>query len=192
MSIYTTKLTKALRKEVFSGNPVPEEWMPEGTWHPGADYICLVLKNSVAPGAFKFVSAGKNLVRAVPVVPVEVISSRSDVFQSRRDHGDCGDHGDHGDHEESDARPDTPVAQNAKERGKKTVTITPETLKAVCDKLESLLLEDDAEAVDVLDANAELLDAAFPNHSDVIGSSIRSFNFEAALNALRTATATLA
>lgn len=183
MSIYTTRLTKALRKEVFSGNPVPEEWMPEGTWHPGADYVCLVLKNSVVPGAFKFVSAGKNMVRAVPVVPYDTMSSRSDVFQARSDV------------KETNARLDKPVnvaQEPPEEQGKKTALGDPEELQAVCDKLEALLVEDDAEAVDVLDANADLLDAAFPKHYRKIGDSIRLFDFEAALTALRAAIATLA
>ena len=52
--------------------------------------------------------------------------------------------------------------QLPEERGKTAVTVDPEQLKAVCDKLAAMLADDDAEAVDVLDANADLLNAAFP------------------------------
>jgi hypothetical protein len=40
----------------------------------------------------------------------------------------------------------------------------------------------------VLNENAELLDAALPNRSREIDNAIRSFDFEAALAALRAAT----
>ena len=66
MSVYS-KLKKAQKREVFSGNPVPRDWMPSGSWDERADYVCFVRQNDVAPGAFKFVSAGKNLVKAIPV-----------------------------------------------------------------------------------------------------------------------------
>ena len=75
------------------------------------------------------------------------------------------------------------------ERINATVTVDPVKLKAVCDKLEALLVDDDAEAGDVLDVNADLLNTAFPNHYRKIEDSIRSFDFEAALVALRIATA---
>ncbi|MDD3813851.1 MAG: PAS domain S-box protein [Desulfocapsaceae bacterium] len=75
------------------------------------------------------------------------------------------------------------------EEGVKTpVTVFPEQLKAVCAKLEAMLVDDDAEAVDVLAANAELLDKAFPNHYRQIDDNMRTFDFEAALAALRAAT----
>lgn len=182
MSVYTTKLTNALRKEVFSGNPVPEEWMPYGTWHPGADYICLVLKNSVVPGAFKFMSAGDGLVRAVPVVPVEPLA-RHDVFKARSDG------------ETVEARLDRPplFVQRPRElpdeSGEKAVAVDRERLKMVCDKLESLLAEDYAEAVDILEANADLLNAAFPKHYCQIDNAIRAFDFGAALAVLKDARA---
>jgi len=72
-------------------------------------------------------------------------------------------------------------------RGKATVTGNRVTLKEVCDKLEGLLADDDAEACDVLDANAGLLGAAFPEHFRKIDNAIQSFDFEAALAALRVA-----
>jgi len=53
-----------------------------------------------------------------------------------------------------------------------------------------LLADDDAEAADLLDANADLLNAAFPNHYRKIDDGVRSFDFEAALAALRAATGT--
>jgi two-component system sensor histidine kinase/response regulator len=73
------------------------------------------------------------------------------------------------------------------ERVKTTVTVDQEKLKVVCDKLAAMLDDDDAEAVDVLDANADLLNTAFPNHYRTIDESIRSFDFEAALTALKVA-----
>ncbi len=73
------------------------------------------------------------------------------------------------------------------ERVKTAVTVDPEKLKAVCDKLEAMLADDDAEAGDVLDENKDLLNAAFPNHYRKIIDGIRSFDFEASLTALRAA-----
>jgi HPt (histidine-containing phosphotransfer) domain-containing protein len=75
-------------------------------------------------------------------------------------------------------------------RGKTAVTVDPKKLKAVCDKLEALLADDDAEAGDVLDANADLLAAAFSTHYREIDGSIRSFDFTAARAALSAATRT--
>jgi CheY-like chemotaxis protein len=75
------------------------------------------------------------------------------------------------------------------ERIKATVTVDPVKLKVVCDKLDALLADDNAEAGDVLEANVDLLNSAFPNHFRKIDSDIRSFNFETALVALRSATA---
>jgi CheY-like chemotaxis protein len=78
--------------------------------------------------------------------------------------------------------------QLPEELGNTSVTVVPEQLKVVCDKLEAKLADDDAEAVDVLDAHADLLNAAFPAHYRTIDENIRSFNFEAALAALKAAT----
>jgi DNA-binding response OmpR family regulator len=78
------------------------------------------------------------------------------------------------------------------EQGKTTVSADREKLKAVCDQLEVLLVNNDAGAVDVMDANAELLDAAFPHQSHEIDNHIRLFDFEAALAALRVANGTSA
>lgn len=74
-------------------------------------------------------------------------------------------------------------------RGKAPVTADPGKLRAICDQLEVLLANGDAEAVDVMEVNAELLDDAFPHHCREIDNYIRSFNFEAALTALRAALA---
>ena len=73
---------------------------------------------------------------------------------------------------------------------KSIVTIDHVTLKTVCDELEVLLADDDAQASDVLDANADLLNAAFPNHYRKIEEAVRSFDFEVALTALRAVTGT--
>ncbi|MCM2341179.1 response regulator, partial [Rhodoferax sp.] len=70
-------------------------------------------------------------------------------------------------------------------QAKTIVTIDAVTLKAVCDKLEVLLADDDAQASDVLEANSDLLYAAFPHHYRKIEDAVRSFDFEAALTALR-------
>src|SRR5665647_2920406 len=78
--------------------------------------------------------------------------------------------------------------QLSEEQIKAAVPVAPEQLKAVCDKLAAMLIDDDAEAYDMLDTNAALLNAAFPNHYRMIDDSIRSFDFEAALAALRAAT----
>jgi response regulator RpfG family c-di-GMP phosphodiesterase len=71
------------------------------------------------------------------------------------------------------------------ELGRRAATVDPEKLMAVCDKLESLLAADDAEACEVMEANAELLDSAFPDNCHQIDNYIRSFNFEAALAVLK-------
>ena len=76
------------------------------------------------------------------------------------------------------------------ERVKTAGTVDPEKLKAVCEKLAAMLADDDAEAVDVLDANVELLHGAFPIHYRQIDDGIRSFDFEAALAVLRVAIGT--
>jgi CheY-like chemotaxis protein/anti-sigma regulatory factor (Ser/Thr protein kinase) len=81
--------------------------------------------------------------------------------------------------------------QLPEEQGWAAVTVVPEKLKVVSDKLEALLADDDGEAADVLDANADLLRTAFPNHYRQIADAIRSFDFDKALTALRAATGTL-
>ncbi|MFZ4503993.1 MAG: response regulator, partial [Methylovulum sp.] len=68
------------------------------------------------------------------------------------------------------------------------VAIEQDKLKAVCKQLETLLIDDDVEAGDVLETHADLLNAAFPKEFLTISESIHSFNFEAALLALRMAT----
>jgi HPt (histidine-containing phosphotransfer) domain-containing protein len=78
--------------------------------------------------------------------------------------------------------------QLPEEPGRMAVTVAPEELKALCDKLEALLEGDDAEACDVLDANMDLLYTAFPGHYRQIAEAIQSFDFDAALQALRAGT----
>ncbi|HWR31584.1 MAG TPA: response regulator [Negativicutes bacterium] len=63
-----------------------------------------------------------------------------------------------------------------------------EKIKEVCAKLEALLAVDSVEAGDVLHENKELLTVAFPNYYRKIDADIRSFDFDAALVALRSAT----
>jgi hypothetical protein len=67
--------------------------------------------------------------------------------------------------------------------------VDPEKLKAVCAQLDTLLSEDNAEAGDVMDANGDLLNAAFPGHFRKIDDAIRGFDFEGALTSLREAVA---
>ena len=68
------------------------------------------------------------------------------------------------------------------------VTVDGKSLKAVCDRLEKLLAGDSAEAGEVLDANADMLNEAFPDHYRKIVDSIRSYDFDVALTELRSAT----
>jgi CheY-like chemotaxis protein len=76
------------------------------------------------------------------------------------------------------------------ESGMIAIMVDSKKLKAICDKLETLLLSDDAEAVDLLEANTDILNSAFPDHYHKIHDSIRAFDFESALVALRAATET--
>jgi two-component system sensor histidine kinase/response regulator len=70
-------------------------------------------------------------------------------------------------------------------------TIDLQKLKIVCNALEILLIDDDAEAVDLLATNSQLLNAAFPTHYHKLHDSIRLFDFESALSTLRAATETV-
>jgi CheY-like chemotaxis protein len=68
-----------------------------------------------------------------------------------------------------------------------SVTVGKEELQAVCVHLESLLADDDSEATEVWETNANMLNAAFPAEYQKMDACIHSFNFEAALLALRNA-----
>ena len=70
-----------------------------------------------------------------------------------------------------------------------SVDVNPKILKTVCDKLDALLSEDDANAAEVMNENADMLHTAFPNDYMKIDESILACDFEAALAALRSATA---
>ena len=59
-------------------------------------------------------------------------------------------------------------------------------MRTVCVKLAALLADDDAEADNVLNANAEMLRATLGDDYGEIERSIRSFEFGAALTALKT------
>ena len=80
--------------------------------------------------------------------------------------------------------------QLPREQGQTSATVDQHKLKSVCEELAALLADDDAQACDVLDVNAEMLQAAFPNHYRKIEDGIRSFDFELALAALRAAIST--
>ncbi len=64
------------------------------------------------------------------------------------------------------------------------VHIDYEQLGKICDKLSALLIDDDAEAADLLQEQAELLRKAFPDDFNNIENNINSFDFEAAHAAL--------
>jgi PAS domain S-box-containing protein len=80
--------------------------------------------------------------------------------------------------------------QLPEEPAKKTISVDRQQLKTVCDTLKTLLIDNDSEAVEVLEANADLLATAFPEQYRRIGENIRSFNYEMALASLRAATET--
>ncbi len=71
---------------------------------------------------------------------------------------------------------------------KASIPVDREKLKAVCKRLERLLTDDDAEAIDLLDINAALLKLAFPAHFQGIDDGIRACDFKKALVALNAAT----
>ena len=71
------------------------------------------------------------------------------------------------------------------ERARERVEVDPLKLKAVCAQLKSLLSGSEAE--EVLDANADLLFAAFPGQYREIAAGIHAYDFGTALAALRAA-----
>jgi two-component system sensor histidine kinase/response regulator len=54
-------------------------------------------------------------------------------------------------------------------------------LKEVCDKLTSFLEDDDSQASDLMQENADLLNAAFPDHYRQLSTSVSAFDFEKTL-----------
>jgi len=70
-------------------------------------------------------------------------------------------------------------------------TLDREKLVVVCHELRNALADQDSEACDVMDANAGLLKAAFPNHYSSLSESVRSFDFDAALTVLSDASQTI-
>ncbi len=77
-----------------------------------------------------------------------------------------------------------------KEQDKTLVKVDRKQLRKVCEKLEELLAAGDVAASEVLEENKDLLNTAFPTHIRRIDVGIRSFDFDAALSALRAATTT--
>ncbi len=69
------------------------------------------------------------------------------------------------------------------------VLVDPEKLKMVCEQLDSMLADDNAEAGDILDSNADMLNTAFPQHFRKIDDAIRGFDFESAREVLHEAQA---
>lgn len=71
------------------------------------------------------------------------------------------------------------------------VAVDPRQLREVCVNLANLLDDDNAEAGDMLDQHADLLKAAFGKAYHPIESSIRNYDFEPALEQLKTTAAEL-
>jgi two-component system sensor histidine kinase/response regulator len=72
-------------------------------------------------------------------------------------------------------------------QGEANVAADQRGLKAVCKELQDLMLDDDAQASEVLEQNSALLKAAFPDQYGTIDDGIRSFHYGVALEALRDA-----
>ena len=68
------------------------------------------------------------------------------------------------------------------------VAIDRDRLKQVCDRLAALLADSDPAAEDVLDANADVLRAAFPDRYGELSRHIQAFDFDTALEQLTEAT----
>jgi PAS domain S-box-containing protein len=77
------------------------------------------------------------------------------------------------------------------EPARAVVQVDVKKLGVVCHRLAELLVQADAEAEDVLNANTELLSAAFPDHFHQIDDGIRTFKFDRALAALNDARPTV-
>ena len=73
------------------------------------------------------------------------------------------------------------------EAEKLQVAVDMDALRALCSRLAALLADDDSEAGDLLDSQANLLNAAFPAHFRRIDDAVRSYDFETALATLKTA-----
>ena len=59
-------------------------------------------------------------------------------------------------------------------------TVDAVALRALCGRLHQLLLDSDPDAEEVLTANADLLQAAFPDRFEAIAGQIRNFDFDEA------------
>jgi len=73
-----------------------------------------------------------------------------------------------------------------------TVGVDGKKLHLVCEQLKHLLGSSDSAACALFDANADLLNTAFPQHYREIENAIRQFDFTAALATLAAATTTIA
>ena len=71
--------------------------------------------------------------------------------------------------------------------GPPAIIIDPRRLEAVVSRLAELLATSDSEATDVLEENAGLLHAAFPEHYRNLEERVQSFDFDEALAILKTA-----
>ncbi len=71
---------------------------------------------------------------------------------------------------------------------RKAIPVDLSQLKAVTERLQALLAEDDVEALEVLETNQDLLSSGCPDHFGELDKGIRTFNFAAAQIALGLAT----
>ena len=58
-------------------------------------------------------------------------------------------------------------------------------LQALCLRLRALLLDDDAQALELWEDNEALFKAAFPNHWQRMAASLSGFHFDTALETLQ-------
>ena len=66
----------------------------------------------------------------------------------------------------------------------------PARVRAVVDRLQALLADDDSDAGDVFDENADMFRAVYPDDYRRIDEAVKSFDYETALTALKEATST--
>jgi PAS domain S-box-containing protein len=77
------------------------------------------------------------------------------------------------------------------EPAKLDVVVNRIKLKEICDKLALLLADNDSQASDLMDANSDLLNAAFPDQYRLFSTSMSAFDFETTLKLLTKAVKSL-
>jgi len=79
------------------------------------------------------------------------------------------------------------VKIEAKAASRTPMEIDPRQLSEICTRLYALLADDDSEAGELFAAQADLLNAAFPDHYRAIDQAIQGYDFESALVQVKTA-----